>query len=44
MLLDKKEDSLFRMKSLKASESRPKSFEIKLPRVKEEDENFQGRQ
>lgn len=40
MLLDKKEDSLFKMKSKKANESRPKSFEIKLPRVKEEDETF----
>ena len=38
MLLDKKEDSLFRTKSLKISEPRPKSLEIKLPRVKEEDD------
>lgn len=39
MLLDKKEDFLFRNKCRKLNESRPKSFEIKLPRVKEEDEN-----
>lgn len=38
MLLDKKEDSLFKVKGRRANESRPKSFDIKLPRVKEEDD------
>lgn len=38
MLLDKKEDSLFKVKGRKTNESRPKSFDIKLPRVKEEED------